>query len=60
VVLRDGRGSDPNPASAAPFDRLLGAQDTARFEPLRGALDLRQAFFRWLLHQHRDDVRVEL
>lgn len=34
--------------SAAPFDRLVGSGDTARFSPLAGKASLRDAFLDWL------------
>ncbi len=53
VVLRDA-GRHVQQGSAAPFGRLLGDTDKALFEPLRGSRDLKEAFFKWLGHHHRD------
>ncbi len=50
--------------TAAPFDKLLGAKDTAQFEPLEAArkepagFRLRKAFFTWL-RKHNHNLKVE-
>jgi CRISPR-associated protein Cmr1 len=45
VLVRNGAAV---PRSAAPFDRLVAAGDTARFKPLNGKSSLREAFLDWL------------
>jgi CRISPR-associated protein Cmr1 len=46
VLIRKGQRT-PVTGSFAPFDRLLGAGDTALYAPLQ-APSLSEAFFRWL------------
>jgi CRISPR-associated protein Cmr1 len=46
VLVRKGQRT-PVTGSFAPFDRLLGAGDSALYAPLQ-ALSLSEAFFRWL------------
>lgn len=60
VVLSKGKHHgehDIHDKSAAPFGRLLGDGDEPRFEPLRVATTLREAFFAWL-HKRHEDVTV--